>query len=251
MNTSSSGVRLDLAIQDHILVEADVAGRPASFSAVLLKVCPTELWLGLASADRRLETIRLGRALGLSVARPGAALVGRSEFLRAMGGSRSRVFAVRRPEALDLIQRRAHPRYEVEVPVRFRHMDSATWRPWGKSNTGTTINVGPGGMLLRTDASVEVGEQLDVMLPLSLGNRISTTDRVIRVAAQPGRAPADAGQPHPVEVAVEFTRITAVDREWIVRYSLLAQHHRRKAGRGRVSALPVTDQVGVGGDLVQ
>jgi hypothetical protein len=241
----------DLAIQDHVLVEADVAGRRASFSAVLLKVAPTELWLGLASPDRRLETIRLGRAVGLSVARPGAALVGNSEFLRAMGGSRSRVFAIRRPEELELIQRRAHPRYDVDLPVRFRHVDSATWQPWGKSNIGTTVNLGAGGMLLRTDATVEVGEQLDVLLPLSLGNRISTTDRVIRVAQRRGAGSGDAADSRPVEVALQFTRITSVDREWIERYALLARHHRRRGNHGRVTAPRALDGMETGGDFVQ
>jgi len=241
----------DLAIQDHVLVEAQVAGRAASFSAVLLKVCPTELWLGLASPDRRLETIRLGRAVGLSIARPRAALVGKSEFLRAMGGSRSRVFAVRRPESLDLVQRRAHPRYEVNLPVRFRHIDSATWQPWGRSNAGTTVNLSPGGMLLRTDASVDVGEQLDVMLPLSLGNRISTTDRVIRVGPRVGPPSDDPAHPQSVEVAVEFTRISTVDQEWIVRYARLTQHRRRQTGRGRVAAPRAVDAIGIGGEFVQ
>jgi hypothetical protein len=251
MIDSTADLNRDLAIQDHVLVEADVFGRPAQFSAVLLKVCPDELWLGLASPDRRLEAIRLGRAVGLSVARPRAALVGKSEFLRAMGGSRSRVFAVRRPESLELVQRRAHPRYEVDLPVRFRHIDSATWQPWGRSNSGTTVNLSPGGMLLRTDASVDVGEQLDVMLPLSLGNRISTTDRVIRVGQRAGSPSDDPHHPQSVEVAVEFTRITAVDREWILRYALVAQHRRRRAGRGRVTAPRAVDAVGMGGEFVQ
>jgi c-di-GMP-binding flagellar brake protein YcgR len=251
MVDSTHETKRDLAIHDNVLVEADVAGRPASFSTVLLKVCPTELWLGLASPDRRLDAIRLGRAVGLSVARPGAALVGTSEFLRAMGGSRSRVFAVRRPESLNLIQRRAHPRYVVDLPVRFRHIDSATWQPRGKSNAGTTVNLSPGGMLLRTDASVDVGEKLDVMLPLSVGNRISTTDRVIRVGPRLGAPSDDPAHPQVVEVAVEFTRITAIDQEWIVRYALLTEHRRRHARRGRVSAPRAADDLGIGGEFVE
>jgi c-di-GMP-binding flagellar brake protein YcgR len=217
------------AIQDRVLVEAEMAGRPVSFSAVLLKVCPSELWLGLASPDRRLETIRLGRPIRLSVARTGAALVGPSEFLRAMGGSRSRVFAVRRPEAFETIQRRAHPRYEVDLPVRFRHIDPATWQPHGASNVGTTVNLSPGGLLLRTAAAVAVGEELDLMLPLSGGDRISTTDRVIRVGRVFGGDAGASGQPAPTEVAVKFTRITAIDRDWIVRFVLQTEHRRKQA----------------------
>ena len=229
---------LDLAVQDHVVVETDVAGRRAALDAVLLKICRTELWLGLTSPDRRLETIRLGRPLRLSVARPAAALVGDSEFLRAMGGSRSRVFAVRRPWDLELRQRRAHPRFDVDLPVRFRHLDPATWQPRGRSNPGLTINLSSGGLLLRTCAAVEVGEQLDLMLPLSLGNRISTTDRVVRIA-HGAASSVDPDRPEVLEVAVEFTRITSVDREWIVRYAAMAENRRRGATRSGLESSPI------------
>jgi len=106
-------------------------------------------------------------------------------------------------------------------------------------------------MLLRTDASVEVGEQLDVLLPLSLGNRISTTDRVIRVAAQSDCEPGGDAGSHPVEVALQFTRITSVDREWIVRHALVAKHRRRQGIRGRVTAPRGLAGTEMGGDLVQ
>jgi PilZ domain len=221
-----------LAIQDRVLVEAELSGRPVFFNAVLVRACPTELWFGLVSADRRLESIRLGRPVRLSVARPGAALVAGSEFLRAMGGSRSRIFAVRRPPTFEVVQRRAHPRYEVDLPVRFRHIDPATWQPWGVSNAGMTVNLSPGGMLLRTAATVAVGDALDLMVPLSGGDRISTTDRVIRVDLASGTGTGEPGPAQSTVVAVEFTRITAIDREWIVRFVLHTERRRRESGPG-------------------
>ena len=218
----------DLSIQDHVQADAEIGGRPVAFHAVLLKVCERELWLGLPSPDRRIEQLRLGRPMRLAVARPGTALVGSSEFLRAMGGSRSRVFAVRRPETLDIVQRRSATRLEVGLPVRFRQIDPGTWLPRGRSSAGTTVNMSSGGLLLRTDATIAVGQDLDLMLPLAGGDRISTTDRVVRVG--PATPNADEpGRPASIEVAVKFTRITAIDKEWIVRFMLLTEHRRRES----------------------
>ena len=72
----------DLAIQDRVLVEAELFGRTVAFRTLIVKVCPGELWLGLSSPDRRLETLHEGLTLNLTVARSGAALIGQSGFLR-------------------------------------------------------------------------------------------------------------------------------------------------------------------------
>ena len=212
----------DLELNDRVLVEADAAGRPARFSAIMVKVCPTEVWLGLTNPDRRLRYLRPGQSVRLTIARQGAALVGRGAFLRSLGDSSSRIFAVARPEALDRVQRRAFARFDIGLPVQFRRIDPDTWEPRGRGAAGTTVNVSPGGLLLRTDAPVAVGEELNLTLPLSDWDRISTTDRVIRVT-QPSTTEH--------EVAVKFTRITAIDREWIVRFVLAAEHRRREAAR--------------------
>jgi hypothetical protein len=68
----------DLAIHDRVLVEVDLAGRITGFRAVIVKVGPDELWLGLASPDRRLEGIGHGKQIRLTVARQGGAVVGTS-----------------------------------------------------------------------------------------------------------------------------------------------------------------------------
>jgi c-di-GMP-binding flagellar brake protein YcgR len=240
----------DLSIQDHVQADAVIAGRPVAFRAVLVKVCERELWLGLTSPDRRLEQLRLGRPMRLSVARQGTALVGSSEFLRAMGGSRSRVFAVRRPEALESVQRRSAARIEVGLPVRFRQIDPGTWQPRGRSSTGTTVNLSSGGLLLRTDATLAVGQDLDLMLPLSGGDRISTTDRVVRVGPASTPAEAESGRPANIEVAVRFTRITAIDKEWIVRFMLLTEHRRRESLLARPAAACSTQMPSGGAGLV-
>jgi c-di-GMP-binding flagellar brake protein YcgR len=218
------------AIQDRVLVEAEIQGRPVSFRAVMVRVCETELWLGLASPDRRLETIHPNQAVRLTIARSGAALLGRSEYLRSLGGNKSRVFAVDRPALLERVQRRGYVRYPIDLPIRVRHLDPATWEPLGKTATTMTKNLSPGGLLFVSDATVSVGDDLDLILPLSGGDRVSMSGVVKRLGRGFNDGESEAnGQPDHSEVAVKFTRITTLDQDRIVRLILLTEHRRREA----------------------
>ena len=159
-----------------------IYGRPVAFRTVIVRVCPTELWLGLASPDRRLETMRPNQTIRLTVARDGAALLGQSEFLRPLGDSKSRVFAVVRPAVLERAQRRGYVRYPIDLPIHFRRIDPATWEPRGKAATTVTRNLSPGGLLFVSDAAINVGDDLDMTLPLSGGDRVSMNGVVKRLA---------------------------------------------------------------------
>jgi hypothetical protein len=220
----------ELAIQDRVLVEADVSGRPIAVRAVIVRVCPTELWLGLSSPDRRLETLRPNQTIRLTIARNGAALLGRSDFLRPLGGGKSRVFAIVRPVVLERAQRRGYVRYPIDLPVHFRRIDPATWEPRGKAATTVTRNLSPGGLLFVSDAAVKVGDDLDMTLPLSGGDRVSMNGVVKRLERRTdaGGSGPD-GRPNGTEVAVMFTRITSLDQDRIVRLILLTEHRRREA----------------------
>jgi hypothetical protein len=227
----------ELKVGDRIQVDVGLPGLRLLFATVLINVGPNELWLGLDSPDRRLERMRLGNPVAMSVARHGGAGVGRSEFLRAMGGSRSRAFAVRRPEKFDEVQRRSTARCAVEMPVRFRRLDPTTWQPRSRSSAGSTVNVSPGGLLIRTQAQVMVGDVLELMVPLAGGDRISTTDQVVRVerpmvAAMAGEVASGTDGidgPASSDVAVKFTRITPIDRDWITRLMLVTEHRRQQS----------------------
>ena len=220
----------ELAIQDRVLVEADLYGRLVSFRAVIVRVCPTELWLGLASPDRRLETMRPNQTIRLTVARSSAALLGQSEFLRPLGGSMSRVFAVVRSAALERVQRRDYVRYPIDLPIRVRHIDPATWEPRGKVATTVTKDLSPGGVLFVSDAAVSIGDDLDLTLRLSGWDRLSMNGVVKRLGPRVNDGESGPhGQPTCTEVGVMFTRITALDQDRIVRLILLAEHRRREA----------------------
>jgi c-di-GMP-binding flagellar brake protein YcgR len=230
--TDGDNVENELEIEDRVLVEAEISGRPVSFRAVTVRICETELWLGFASPDRRLEAMRPNQPVRLTVARHGAALLGQSGFLRELGGGKSRVFAVARPVALDRVQRRGYVRYPVDLPIYFRHIDPATWEPRGRAATSVTKDLSPGGLLFVSDTAVNVGDDLDLTLPLYGGDRVSMNGVVKRL----GRGTDDGryglyGQPNPSEVGVEFTRITSLDQDRIVRIILLTEHRRREAAR--------------------
>jgi hypothetical protein len=231
----------ELAVQDRVRVEADVYGRTLAFRTVIVKVCPTELWLGLPSADSRLDTLRPDQALGLTVARRGGALLGSSGFLRSLGGSKSRIFAVVRPPFFERVQRRAQLRYDIEVPVSFRQVDPTTREPRGKGAQGSTTNVSPGGMLFRSDVQVEVGQELDIVLPLSASDRISTLGVVTRLrmpSGLPAGVESDPAWTAGCEIAVKFTRMTSVDQDRIVRFILMTEHRRREAALRQPSSSP-------------
>lgn len=232
----------DLAIQDRALVEVEIAGRPISFRSVIVRICEEELWLGLASPDWRLESMRPDQPVRLTIARDGAALLARSFFLRPLGGGRSRVFAVERPVALERVQRRGYVRYPIDLPVHFRHVDHATWEPRGKVATTVTKNLSPGGVLFSSDVPVSVGDDLDLTLPLSGWDRLSMSGVVRRVTAGAASPSWRPGQPEPTEAAVKFTRITTLDQDRIVRLILLTEHRRREAALAERQGLMQADR---------
>jgi c-di-GMP-binding flagellar brake protein YcgR len=220
----------DLAIGDRVLVETDLNGHAVSFRSVLARICPTELWLGLGSPDRRIEAIGPDQQVQLTIARTGAALISRSAFLRPVGGGKSRVFSVVRPDVLERVQRRSYVRYQINLPVNVRHLDPDTWEPRGKFATTSTRDLSPGGLSFVSDAAINLGDDLDLTLPLSGLDRLTMNGVVKRLAQQTDQGDSVPGsRPQRTEVAVKFTRITSLDQDRIVRIILLAEHRRRLA----------------------
>ena len=229
--THINSVDSELVIQDRVLVEADVDGRAIALRAMIVKVCPDELWLGMASPDRRLEAFAQDQVLDLTVARTGAALVGQSGFLRPLGGSKSRIFAVVRPASLERVQRRTHLRYQIDLPIIFRHTDPETREPRGKAGAAKTINVSPGGLLFQGEIPATLGEELALTLPITREDHISMLGVVTRIRGGDEAAPEENSPAGAIrtEVALRFTRLTAVDQERLIRFVLLTEHRRREA----------------------
>ena len=159
-------------------------------------------------------------AVRLTVPRDEAALVSRSRFLRPLDGSKTRVFAVAWPGVLELLQRRAHVRYGFDWPIHFRRLDPVTREPRGKAASGATINISAGGLLFESDTPPGVDEELALTLPLLGGDPVKMDGVVVRVrAADAEGSGPDGGHPR-TEVAVKFTRITALDQKRLVRFVL-------------------------------
>src|SRR5271157_4413534 len=129
------GLEDEIALLDRVLVEADIDGLSAAFP-VIVRIRPTELWLGLASPDGRLETMAADQTVRLTVSRTDAALVSGSRFLRPLDVSKARVFAVAWPGVLERVQRRAHVRYQFDWPIHFRRLDPTTREPRGQVAAG-------------------------------------------------------------------------------------------------------------------
>ncbi len=220
----------ELALLDRVLFEADIDGLPVSLRPVVVRICPPELWLGLSSPDSSLEKMQADQAVQVTVSHGGAALMSESRFIRTLDGSRTRVFAVAWPAAADGVQRRAHVRYQFDWPIHFRRLDPATQEPHGKPASGTTINVSAGGLLLETDTALDVGEELELTLPLSGGAEVKVHGVIVRVQGVDKQEPHFDPSVERTAAAVKFTRITGLDQERIVRFILLTEHRRREGG---------------------
>jgi hypothetical protein len=216
---------LDISIRDHVLLEADPRGKRLSIEALVVKIAPDELWLGLPEPDPVVAWLHGRQPLRLSFSDPAGARLGHSAFRRILAGDPPRIISVDRPQALEVVQRRMHHRYELDAPVRFRQLDPITREPRGRSAAASTVNVSLGGMLLRTSAFVAPGAEMDLTLPLGGGDHITTTNRVVRVKPLPLSEAAD--QPLAVEIATQFTRITSADQDMLLRVALAADRRRR------------------------
>jgi c-di-GMP-binding flagellar brake protein YcgR len=150
------------------------------------------------------------------------------------------VFAVERPAMLEPTQRRRYVRYPVDVPVRFRQLDPATFQPRGRTATTVTRDLSPGGLRFVTDAAINVGDDLDMTLPLSGMDHVSMNGVVKRVdETTDSGGSISRGQGDTTEVAVQFTRITSLNQERIVRLIMVAEQRRRIAAAAEGELAPI------------
>jgi hypothetical protein len=231
----------DLSIHDEVVVETELDGGPFSVTAFVTNVVGDELWLASRLPEPRLAELIDGQIVHL-VFDHGGALIVESVFLRRLGGSKlgsekSRVFAVRRPQGVDTVQRRAHVRIDLERTVRIRSLGSLEVDRIG---TGRTINIGAGGVLFTTDMPLILGEQLRIALVLTSRDIVIAGGTIVRIEddrAADGAAPAAGDQVSASRVAVRFDKITGADQERIT-YHILSAHRQRKT-----TPLPIVARV--------
>jgi c-di-GMP-binding flagellar brake protein YcgR len=253
----------DLSIHDEVVVETEIAGTPTSLTAFVTNVLADELWLALRVPDARLAALTEGQKIHLTFDRGGALIV-ESEFRRRLGNparlgqEKSRVFAVRRPQGVENVQRRAHVRIDLERSVRVRTLGNLGTEEMGN---GRTINIGAGGVLFATEMRLVYGQQLRIALVLSSREIVIAQGPIVRIdeAAQldpdgrplmmsspdPDEAAAGAMVPKSVShVAMRFDKIAPADQERISVH-ILAAHRQTKP----VEPIPVGPVQGAWGEV--
>jgi c-di-GMP-binding flagellar brake protein YcgR len=239
----------DLSIHDDVLVETEVDGIPIGLPSFVTNVLDKELWLALRLPDPRLLRIKEGQRIHLTFDRGGALIV-ESEFVRRLGGSsrqgteKSRVFAVRRPQGVDQVQRRPHVRVDLERDVRIKSFGALAADMVG---AGRTVNIGAGGVQFTTEMPLMFGDQLRVALVLTARD-ITARDivvaggPVVRIDEIPAPVPtgsaASTDKPRMLtRVAVRFDKISEQDQERITCH-ILAAHRSRVADAARAATPP-------------
>jgi c-di-GMP-binding flagellar brake protein YcgR len=232
----------DLSIHDELVIETEIAGASVALPAFITNILAEELWLATRLPEPRLVELSEGQAIHLTFDRGGALIV-ESAFLRRLGAGgklgmeKSRVFAVRRPQGVQTVQRRAHVRVDLERNVRIRALGSLGTEKMGN---GRTINIGAGGVQFQTDMPLLFGEQLRLALVLTSRDIVVVGGTIVRIEdgdglesdAPLGDAPAGSPASAPVthsKVAVRFDKITEVDQERITCHILSAHRQRAEA----------------------
>jgi len=250
--SDAASVRLDPAqmmietsgrpnVHDTVFVEAEVDGRPVQFRAVVVNVLRDCLWLGLIKPDRRLEQVRDGVPVTLTLRRNGTAVVASERFLGHLGTTQSRLFSVAWRDTCEAVQRRAHLRVRAECPVEYVILQSALGEP-GMSATGVTRDISASGLQMRVDRAVEdtvvEGDLLEVRLSLDSGMVLADAS-VVRVEDLTDIGPdgkpvpfAKATQKPVTAIAVQFESISDTAQDRIVRYMFSLQRMRRDLRAG-------------------
>jgi c-di-GMP-binding flagellar brake protein YcgR len=225
------------AVHDQVLVETEVDGRLIGFRAVVVNVSPAALWLGLLRPDARLEKVRPGASVGLTIRRNGAAMIGRTAFLGHLGSSQARLFSIGWPDDYQLVQRREHLRLDTEAEIRYVIVSQSETGSAGMEGQGTTRNLSAGGLQFIVKAqirdTVSAGDALELHLKLGQDVVLAEAD-VIRVEDATDMGPD--GRPLPPArplrtprtlIAVRFEEISDGAQDRIVRHIFSLQRMRR------------------------
>jgi hypothetical protein len=227
----------NLALHEQVLVEFDLDGRTVGLRAVVVNVLPAAIWLGLTKPDSALERLSADQRLNLTFRLNGAALIAASRFVRHLGSSRSRLFAVGWPDGLQTVQRRGTIRMDAECPVQYGILDGSDTAVELTTGGGMTRNISAVGVLFATqfgeEGRLEVGNVLELRIALGSG-AVITECEVVRVEEErlpPGAKPRP-GPPRPPTflVAVKFDAISEMAQDRIVRH-IFSLHRRRRSSR--------------------
>jgi c-di-GMP-binding flagellar brake protein YcgR len=244
----------DLSIHDEMVVETEMDGVSVGLPAFITNILADELWLAVRLPDQRLAGLAEGQPVHLAFG-AGGGLIVESVFLRRLGNNsklgmeKSRVFAVRRPQGVDTVQRRAHVRVDLERTVRIKAFVGLGTEQMGN---GKTINIGAGGVQFVTDMPLVFGEQLRIALVLTSRDIVVVGGAIVRIEDgdpipdAPRAGPGNSAPSKFSKVAVRFDKVSEADQERITCHILTAQRQRTvptglPARVARHGPLPVGD----------
>jgi c-di-GMP-binding flagellar brake protein YcgR len=166
----------------------------------------------------------------------GGSLIVETEFLRRLGGARlgtekSRVFAIRRPQGVENVQRRSHVRVDLERIVRIKSLGALGGE---KIGAGRTINIGAGGVQFTSEMALMFGDQLRVALVLTPRNIVVAGGPIVRIDEMAVAGAAEGTPGGRTRVAVRFDKITEADQERISVHILAAARNRESVTAGPV-----------------
>ena len=72
-------------------------------------------------------------------------------------------------------ERRSHPRFSVNLPIEYSHMDSS------KSHLGCTANVSENGLLIYVPEQMEIGKNLRLKIFFSVGPGVNFIEASVEV----------------------------------------------------------------------
>jgi hypothetical protein len=225
------------AVHDQVLVETEIDGKVVGFRAVVVNIGPPALWLGLVRSDPRLEGLRPGDSVSLTIRRGTAAMIARTAFAGHLGSTQARLFSVDWPEGYRLVQRREHLRLDTEAPVKYVVVSQSETRGFGDEGSGSTRNISAGGLLFQVKVpirdTVSGGDALELQLQLGQDVVVAEAD-VIRVedatdVGPDGRPlpPVKPARPPRTLIAVRFAAISDGAQDRIVRHIFSLQRMRR------------------------
>jgi hypothetical protein len=106
------------------------------------------------------------------------------------------------------LERRTHPRFQLELPVEYRRAKDSKIRP------GHTVNFSEDGLMVSVSGQVEIGEQLEIKIYFSSDSSLITIEANVKVAWVDMEAKEDGHY----RFGVSFMNISPVDRERLNRF---------------------------------
>ena len=224
----------DLSIHEELVVETEIDGASVFLDAFVTNILADELWLATRLPEPRLLRLTEGQPIHLTLNRDGAPII-ESAYIRRLGGGgklgmeKSRVFAVRRPQGVDPVMRRAHVRVDLERSVRIRALGALGTEQMGN---GRTINIGAGGVQFLTEMPLVLGAQLRLALVLTSREIVVASGTIVRIEDGDPHTQEPAGEPDRPsrsKIAVRFDKINEADQERITCH-ILSAHRQRVRG---------------------